>query len=690
MKKRFMWIIVGLSLVFVLVFILRDRTMDSYKGIQDSVKDTNIEENNDKNNGIDEDTKNETQGSVEDTNIEKKDDSNDLTQQSEVVKNSEKLEQIDFFVNEDDLYEEKFKETTAWLDDTLNMEKQEINEILVSSYTNFINSLSSKDLKAVPLAIQIYNTYAEKSQDTNINDQMFISFVEFYNTFVNEAKYMLFTQEELINLSIFNEEDFQFTFKQLTDIKNEDYRERVKLAMDSGLDVCRGYEILIVDEQKSFLYDNFSPTVSEPLKKYLELRQEDIYTDNLPYLSYSWNWVSDRLVVWEKFHKENPTFFEKNSLDDFLDYYIDFYISYYTDESYDNFNFPVKTEQGIIRDEVRRSYERFMEKYPDSRFYKIIKGYYEILSDNWFVFNTEAKDFLSANGIPVMDGQDAHKGDERINEIIGQYKELRKLHDSDNYVIDTDILADSTEDIETTMVSTVEEFVNAVGSNRRILLKPGKYNLDDIYKYGKYHIDPSLIENVTNLTIEGLGEEPVEILRENMDVFQFNNVKNVKLLNLRIGHISKICIGGVLSFSNSSNVIIDKSILFGSGYTGIKTSKVSNLALVNSVITECTRTGIRLEASNDISVKNCSIINNNGANVIEIVNSEDIYFNSIEIASNIAEDKYSEDNGSIFKIVGSRNIDIKDSIIENNVVEGFIKGDSKINVENVLGDYKKE
>lgn len=91
---------------------------------------------------------------------------------------------------------------------------------------------------------------------------------------------------------------------------------------------------------------------------------------------------------------------------------------------------------------------------------------------------------------------------------------------SDGAWINTQIAA-SDEKIVDVTVGTAEEFVSALGSNKRIILKPGVYNLSTINQVDKS--DNSVtwktvqdgkelnLQNIHNLTIEGMDSGKVEI-----------------------------------------------------------------------------------------------------------------------------------------------------------------------------------
>ncbi|MBA1336680.1 MAG: hypothetical protein HPY66_3115 [Firmicutes bacterium] len=126
---------------------------------------------------------------------------------------------------------------------------------------------------------------------------------------------------------------------------------------------------------------------------------------------------------------------------------------------------------------------------------------------------------------------------------------------------DAQVIGETQKRIE---VGTVQEFYEAIGPDREIVLQPGVYLLSELKdeKETNPHVllfnrlgDVELtIQGVENLSIAGLGEKPVEFLSQprNANIMVFNEVKGIKLSNLRIGHSPEksICSEGVLKLNS--------------------------------------------------------------------------------------------------------------------------------------------
>ncbi len=165
---------------------------------------------------------------------------------------------------------------------------------------------------------------------------------------------------------------------------------------------------------------------------------------------------------------------------------------------------------------------------------------------------------------------------------------------------------------QTTIVSTATELINAIGSNKTILIKPGTYHLSSLPKKNTNYIKwekvfdgyQIKIKNINNLNLKGIGSKRPKILVDPKYgyVFQFINAININIQYLNMGHTeSGFCTGGVLRFENSRSIDIEDSILFGSGTEGITLNNVQQLNFRYSVIKECSYYIMTIQNSKDIT-----------------------------------------------------------------------------------------
>lgn len=207
----------------------------------------------------------------------------------------------------------------------------------------------------------------------------------------------------------------------------------------------------------------------------------------------------------------------------------------------------------------------------------------------------------------------------------------------------------SEEKIIDVTVGTAQEFVNAIGSNKRILLKPGVYNLSDIEQINKtdnsvtwktvYDGKELNIQNIHNLTIEGMesGKIEIKVSPRFANIMNFTNVSNVTIKNIIAGHTPAPyeCNAGVLEFSNSNDISIMNSELYGCGSIGLSLNNVKRLNVSNSKIDHCSLRAIQIYNSEAIKFTESKIVNHEAySNIIMVNGSKDITFEKCEVADN--------------------------------------------------------
>lgn len=209
--------------------------------------------------------------------------------------------------------------------------------------------------------------------------------------------------------------------------------------------------------------------------------------------------------------------------------------------------------------------------------------------------------------------------------------------------------AASDEKIIDVTVGTAEEFVNALGSNKRIILKPGVYNLSTINQVNKS--DNSVtwetvqdgkelnLQNIHNLTIEGMdsGKVEIKVAPRFANIINFSNVQNITIKNIVAGHTPSQydCNEGVLKFTNSSDISIMNSELYGCGSMGLNLNSVKRLNVSNCTIDHCSLRAIQLYNSETIKFTETNIINHEAySNIIMVANSKDVTFEKCVMSDN--------------------------------------------------------
>lgn len=200
-------------------------------------------------------------------------------------------------------------------------------------------------------------------------------------------------------------------------------------------------------------------------------------------------------------------------------------------------------------------------------------------------------------------------------------------------------------------VKTSEQFINAIGSNRKIIVEKDLLDMTEtLAKLMLPEVDegatgaivahefdgPSLlIANISNLTIE--GKEPdthIQVTPRYANVLAFAQCENISLKNLKLGHTNAgDCVGDVVNTTGCASLTIDNCKLYGCGVKGIHSENTQNIIVTNSDIYECSFDGISFEEVKSATFNKCQIFSNTNDMFID-GGCDDITFNDCTFRDN--------------------------------------------------------
>lgn len=262
--------------------------------------------------------------------------------------------------------------------------------------------------------------------------------------------------------------------------------------------------------------------------------------------------------------------------------------------------------------------------------------------------------------------------DKLTEELVAEYgcNQSQKIIDRNN--------------MKVVIVNNAEEFINAIGSNREIILKSEEvYDITSALSEGagneKAYVRETydgielVISNVENLIIRSESSELAKIMVSPTysEVLNFEDSKNIIIDGVHAGHgpDKGECSGGVFSFERCQNIYINNSILFGCGTQGVELSNVDSFVFDNSVIEDCSYGIMTVKASKDVIFMNSKFRNTGIYDLINISDSKNVLFTSCEISNNrTGGGLYSSEHLFNLSKVEPKLI-VKDTIIQDNSVD---------------------
>ena len=173
-------------------------------------------------------------------------------------------------------------------------------------------------------------------------------------------------------------------------------------------------------------------------------------------------------------------------------------------------------------------------------------------------------------------------------------------------------------------VTTIDEFLAAIGPDRTIILDGKEFDLSAASNYGTvggeyyywedcYDGPQLVIENVSGLEIRAKTDDPkattLSAVPRYANVLTFRNCDGLQVAGFTAGHTKEqgSCSGGVLGFSNCSNVRTENMRLYGCGILGIQTSNCSDITVLHTEIYECSYGGAEFIYTSGIKFDDCDI-----------------------------------------------------------------------------------
>jgi len=246
-------------------------------------------------------------------------------------------------------------------------------------------------------------------------------------------------------------------------------------------------------------------------------------------------------------------------------------------------------------------------------------------------------------------------------------------------------------------VSTAEEFVKAIGSNRKIILKPGVYDLSTVYGISENSTvwwdkvsdgKELVVRAISNISIEGDTSGKVEIKTSprNAEIIHFIGGTNISIKNIVAGHTPSeyTCNSGVLGFERCENVSIDNSEFYGCGSIGISLDYTKEFLCNNTKIDHCSLRALDINGSNDIKFTKSKFVDHEAySDLIYASNSSEVNFEDCLFDNN------NKLTWSLAEVYGNSNISLNKCKITNNIVTNENTLNDKVSMFKTL-DFSRE
>ena len=213
------------------------------------------------------------------------------------------------------------------------------------------------------------------------------------------------------------------------------------------------------------------------------------------------------------------------------------------------------------------------------------------------------------------------------NLLDGNALEAMTLRDIDPGTVVKQAKMEAPTEVEaggTVEVTTIDEFLSAIGPDRIIVLNGDLFDLSTAANYGSiggeyyfwqdsYDGPELVIHDVHGMIIQSASEEPVSTVLSATpryaNVLNLRYCEDVTLAGFTAGHTKEpgSCAGGVVNLENCGNIRIEEMRLYGCGILGIQASECTDITVQNTEIYECSQGACNFWDTTGIRFNNCDV-----------------------------------------------------------------------------------
>jgi len=193
-------------------------------------------------------------------------------------------------------------------------------------------------------------------------------------------------------------------------------------------------------------------------------------------------------------------------------------------------------------------------------------------------------------------------------------------------------------------VATAAQFLEAIGSDRTLVVAPTVLTLSDLtgkaHRHLRWNGQSATIVGVKNLRIigapDGESRRSQLVTRDDAFVLAFENCRNVEVRGLTFRHVrpDNQCTSAILAFVACTNTLLHACELTGCGTEGLTLSRVDRFQGRDLRISDCTAGIMSIQHSRNLIFLNSRFEGNGPVYGVDIRESYAIEFNDCVFAAN--------------------------------------------------------
>jgi|GEM_PF-1932797 len=185
----------------------------------------------------------------------------------------------------------------------------------------------------------------------------------------------------------------QLPFEHLNDpaqIQDADLRELLTTIRANGYHIYAAEGDFYLESDPQYFLQRFGSKLSKAFREYLKLKSVEVdrHFAQDAGLIISWNELSDRIAAWESFIQKYPdTDYAAEARQEYFERYLYFYVNGLDNSRLYDYG------TGELKDELKKSYERYIAEYGDQPSGRAVLEFYNLLKKNNFKETDEVKEY---------------------------------------------------------------------------------------------------------------------------------------------------------------------------------------------------------------------------------------------------------------------------------------------------------
>ena len=238
-------------------------------------------------------------------------------------------------------------------------------------YSQILDLLDKKDFKSIDLAIKVFQN---SKADSLSRDSMMVVFNDFFS----------------VMASTYLENNDSLQGKKGIDISDESIQKIKRRLANYGMILSPAEGEFYLEPDNDFLIQHLGEKVSSSYLAFLTLsarEQKEKFAEDGKILI-PCDSLAQRIKVWEDFTEKYPSFISLGKVQDLYIQYMEAYLS-----GTDNTK-AFDPSSNKLKDDLKNSFEIYIEANPGRKSTSIVKGYYDLLKSSGFVYSEKVDSYI--------------------------------------------------------------------------------------------------------------------------------------------------------------------------------------------------------------------------------------------------------------------------------------------------------